>query len=113
MRDDLMSSREKGSPSSYQHATTPARGKIPGCCQRALNVVWGFILFLLIHFLYLSIYRLHPPWQFCAAEHQMNGSADPKDAVIEPDGPSEVFREDEEECKVCSNRRKEAEPRSI
>ncbi|XP_062548182.1 adenylate cyclase type 3 [Armigeres subalbatus] len=33
---------------------------------------------------------------FCPAEHRMNGSADPKDVVIEPDGPSEVFRDDEE-----------------
>ncbi|XP_065080499.1 adenylate cyclase type 3 isoform X2 [Ochlerotatus camptorhynchus] len=40
---------------------------------------------------------------FCQAEHRMNGSADPKDAVIEPDGPSEVFREDEEESKTPAN----------
>ncbi|KAL9707790.1 hypothetical protein quinque_011308 [Culex quinquefasciatus] len=31
---------------------------------------------------------------FCAAEHRMNGSADPKDVVIEPDGPSEVSQDD-------------------
>nr|XP_029727324.1 adenylate cyclase type 3-like [Aedes albopictus]XP_029727325.1 adenylate cyclase type 3-like [Aedes albopictus]XP_029727326.1 adenylate cyclase type 3-like [Aedes albopictus]XP_029727327.1 adenylate cyclase type 3-like [Aedes albopictus] len=33
---------------------------------------------------------------FCPAEHRMNGSADPKDVVIEPDGPSEVFHDDDE-----------------
>ncbi|XP_058824460.1 adenylate cyclase type 3 [Topomyia yanbarensis] len=33
---------------------------------------------------------------FCPAEHRMNGSADPKDIVIEADGPSEIFRDEEE-----------------
>ncbi|XP_049536076.1 adenylate cyclase type 3 [Anopheles darlingi] len=37
---------------------------------------------------------------FCPSEHK-NGSADPKDAVIEPDGPSEIFR-DEDDAKTVS-----------
>lgn len=74
-----------------------------------------FTLFTLIHFLYLSTYNRHTNIaptllfiiQFCPAEHRMNGSADPKDVVIEPDGPSEVFRDDEEPKVRCllSNRK--------
>ncbi|EAU77417.2 AGAP009315-PA, partial [Anopheles gambiae str. PEST] len=36
---------------------------------------------------------------FCPSEHK-NGSADPKDVVIEPDGPSEILREDDDDTKV-------------
>ncbi|XP_055634057.1 adenylate cyclase type 3 [Toxorhynchites rutilus septentrionalis] len=32
---------------------------------------------------------------FCPAEHRMNGSADPKDVVIEPDGPSEILNDED------------------
>uniref|UniRef100_A0A182QTA8 Adenylate cyclase type 3 n=1 Tax=Anopheles farauti TaxID=69004 RepID=A0A182QTA8_9DIPT len=35
---------------------------------------------------------------FCPSEHK-NGSADPKDVVIEADGPSEIFRDEDDESK--------------
>ncbi|XP_052865244.1 adenylate cyclase type 3 [Anopheles cruzii] len=38
---------------------------------------------------------------FCPSEHK-NGSADPKDVVIEPDGPSEAFRDEDDDAKAAS-----------
>ncbi|XP_058057684.1 adenylate cyclase type 3 [Anopheles bellator] len=38
---------------------------------------------------------------FCPSEHK-NGSADPKDVVIEPDGPSEAFRDEDDDAKVSA-----------
>ncbi|XP_041775582.1 adenylate cyclase type 3 [Anopheles merus] len=46
---------------------------------------------------------------FCPSEHK-NGSADPKDVVIEPDGPSEILREDEDDTKPVNGANAGDEP---
>uniref|UniRef100_A0A1S4H1H7 adenylate cyclase n=1 Tax=Anopheles gambiae TaxID=7165 RepID=A0A1S4H1H7_ANOGA len=46
---------------------------------------------------------------FCPSEHK-NGSADPKDVVIEPDGPSEILREDDDDTKPANGANAGDEP---